>query len=72
MFGQDEKQMARALDAMIEQARADCRYNQSEMVKRMADWISADRRFDHMNAHGLASEALDARQHGRQIKWSRA
>ena len=72
MFGQEQKQMARTLDAMIEQARADCRYNQGEMVKRMAEWIANDRRFAGMNPQGLASEALDARQHGRQIKWSKA
>jgi hypothetical protein len=68
MFGRTTEDVAATLTRMHNQAREECRYNQPEIARRMAEWMQTDRRFDSIkDKEAFAYEVMDARQHGREI-----
>jgi hypothetical protein len=72
MFGRNTDHIAATLMAMHDAARIECRHNQGEMAKRMAEWMADDRRFDSIpDKVKLAFEAMDCRSHGRQLDLTR-
>jgi hypothetical protein len=68
MFGRNTDDIARTLTQMQNQARIECRHNQTAMAKQMAAWMADDRRFDSIeNKEAFALDAMDARSHGREL-----
>jgi hypothetical protein len=71
MFGKTTDDIAQTLMHMQDEARTACRHDQYAMVKRMAEWMAQDRRFDSIpDKQALAREAVDCRSHGRELDLS--
>jgi hypothetical protein len=68
MFGRTTNDIGRTLDAMIDEAKVVCRYDQAAIAKQVARYMGADRRFDSVtDKEKLARDAYDARVHGRTL-----
>ncbi|WP_426418476.1 hypothetical protein [Bradyrhizobium genosp. A] len=68
MFGRTTNDISETLMKMHDEARIVCKHNQTEIARRMAEWMTEDRRFDFIpDKTKLAREAMDARAHGRVL-----
>ena len=69
MFTKSDNDIAMTLQMMINRSIDECRFDQYAAVKKTAEWIRQDRRFDNfgMDADAIAKEAFDAKSHGRQM-----
>jgi hypothetical protein len=68
MFNKTDNDLTRTLVMMIDRSIDECRSNQTEAVKKTAQWIAQDRRFDSYDPHAVAREAFDAKLHGRRME----
>lgn len=68
MFNKTERDIARTLGTMMDRSIDECNYNQPAAIRKTAEWIRQDRRFDGLDAAAVAKEAFDAKQHGRTIQ----
>ena len=68
MFGKTNNDIARTLSVMTEQAIQDCRFNQTEAVRKVAEFVKQDRRFDGYDPNFVAKRAFESRQTGRQLR----
>lgn len=68
MFTKSKGDIARTMDTMCELARPAVNYDQSKAAQQVAEWMSNDRRFDHVpDKLAAAKSYMDARAHGRAI-----
>lgn len=70
MFGKTENDIRTTLQLMINRSVEECRFDQYAAVKKTAEWIKQDRRFDNigMAPDALAKEAFAAERSGRQMR----
>jgi hypothetical protein len=70
MFGSTKNEMAMTVERMLAEAIEDCRFDQYAAIKRTAQLIQQDRRFDRigMTPVEIAKEAAEAKQSGRAMR----
>ncbi len=64
MFGNDPRDLTKALAEMHTQARQKANFNQAEAKQRMAEWLLMDRRFDGYDPSRLIDRVEQCRSNG--------
>lgn len=72
MFNKTDNDITRTLVTMIDRSIDECKYNQGAAIKKTAEWIRQDRRFDGHDAAAVAKEAFDCKQHGRRFELNKS